>query len=294
LAHWGEQFGIAPPDLTASRIASLICCLSQLPVPDAGMFGDPGYVALPSGAHMAVEPEKAFTARLRRRDIVPKRRASLSPSDFVDHVLTEITRPPTTEPPAAVAHFTPKGFPNVHLLVPIEPEAIPVTPDIGPIRRIVDGGVVDRPREDAVPPMLRNVAMDVGVLIMHNVPPPAEADAERRVRGRLAGAGVATVGDLLSADPDELHERVLRGADASTLGRLIAESENAAENVARVAADVIRDYSRDNETVVSRGDLADHVDAISEKLVDKLQPHLEGVPPDVVRKAVTRAVRRNR
>ncbi|HEX2572303.1 MAG TPA: hypothetical protein VH877_22350 [Polyangia bacterium] len=33
IAYWGQQFGVAPPDLTASRLFSLVCCISALPVP---------------------------------------------------------------------------------------------------------------------------------------------------------------------------------------------------------------------------------------------------------------------
>ena len=33
LSYWGEQFGIVPPDVLASRIFALICCLARLERP---------------------------------------------------------------------------------------------------------------------------------------------------------------------------------------------------------------------------------------------------------------------
>jgi hypothetical protein len=33
LAHWGQQFGMTPPDVTASKIFSMLCCLGNLAAP---------------------------------------------------------------------------------------------------------------------------------------------------------------------------------------------------------------------------------------------------------------------
>jgi hypothetical protein len=85
----------------------------------------------------------------------------------------------------------------------------------------------------------------------------------------------------------------LQGSDAPVLAKLLIDSETLAENVARSVADMVRDYSRENTTVVTRGNLADHVEDIGKRLVEKLQPQLEGVSPDVVHNALKRAVGKN-
>ena len=42
VSYWGAQFGIVPPDVLASRLFSLICCLGSLPIPGIAVFNAAG------------------------------------------------------------------------------------------------------------------------------------------------------------------------------------------------------------------------------------------------------------
>jgi hypothetical protein len=78
LEHWGEQFGIAPPDLALSRLFSKICCLATLGS-SGGRPGDVGHhmVSIGHGYLMFGQPESIATTLNGDATIVAQRKVGL-------------------------------------------------------------------------------------------------------------------------------------------------------------------------------------------------------------------------
>jgi hypothetical protein len=76
LAHWGTQFGIAPPDLSLGRLFSTLCCIAGLPALGVRSPELPtGLFAIGSG-HVAVGDPAQIAARIQERkfELVAQRR----------------------------------------------------------------------------------------------------------------------------------------------------------------------------------------------------------------------------
>jgi hypothetical protein len=79
LAHWGAQFGIAPPDITLTRFFSKICCLAGLPALGSTTSQvSVGFIEM-GGGYLAVgDPERMVEEmRKRKMELVGRRNAAL-------------------------------------------------------------------------------------------------------------------------------------------------------------------------------------------------------------------------
>ena len=80
LAHWGTQFGIAPPDLTLSRLFSTLCCVASLPAVAPREPVVPAGLATLGNGYLAVGDPKDIAAQVEQQklQIVSERPAGLA------------------------------------------------------------------------------------------------------------------------------------------------------------------------------------------------------------------------
>jgi hypothetical protein len=79
LEHWGGQFGLAPPDLIASRFFSRLCCVAALPALSGGEPELPQGLIEVGGGFVAIGDPARIAAAARERNIaiVERREAGL-------------------------------------------------------------------------------------------------------------------------------------------------------------------------------------------------------------------------
>lgn len=294
LTYWGEQVGIAPLDLTVGRLVALVCCLSRLPLPGSQRDSD-GVIDL-QGGYLVQGRDAEAEASLRVRSLREVRSEALGASAFAGRVLSLMQAPSTPiEPGQRVVRYTVVGLPDFHLILPEgTAREAPVTPaDRLRLEATVRASLENRPTGDAVPPLVRNLSGDLTLRLLDALPlsllDGGDGDASRR----LAGAGIATLGALLSASPEDLHERVLDREGSAELSRLLSSAEAMARGLSGSVGTGLRELSQ-AEIVRSRADLRD--DGRMERLVERLQGSLREarakLPAETIRAAVASAAER--
>ena len=240
LAYWGEQFGLTPPDVIASRVFDLICCIGGRPplrfdadtrtraMFDRSFSGVAGVTVFPLGqsAVLAFGEEPAVSEAaggLGGRDGAVRR---LALPQFILAVMAARNSPPVTGD-ARYTHTTTDLLPTVHLLV--RTPAGGAAPDAKP--GLVAGLV--RANLQAVPPLLRTFAANLSAELLQAVPLP---DPSAPVARSLAAAGVTTLGALLSRDPEEVFTTALGGQNAEKFSALWQAAEKAAGETATAVA----------------------------------------------------------
>jgi hypothetical protein len=106
IAHWGEQFGVTPPDVTASRFASLLCCIgnalptavmpdtaSALPAVDLPIPIGPGWLIIGSDARAFLTQLAADHPEINLPFGLIKP-ASLGLLEFIGKLLDTLKQPP--------------------------------------------------------------------------------------------------------------------------------------------------------------------------------------------------------
>jgi hypothetical protein len=76
LAHWGAQLGLAPLDVTASRVFSLLCCVASLPAIGTSTGSKASLVEL-GAARLALGPKSRVQALLAKENVVSSRQAGI-------------------------------------------------------------------------------------------------------------------------------------------------------------------------------------------------------------------------
>jgi hypothetical protein len=294
LAYWLEQFGITPPDVLASRVFDLICCIAghlRTPPPPARYPDEPegSTTHLTTAAFNAQGSYLVFgsaqDAQARFNDmgvkVQTKTAQTVGLREFIGRVLSAVRGPRQTG--ISYLLYAPAGFPNVYLAAP-GIIGVP-TPQPGRVAGLVRP-VLAPPA--AVPPLLRDFAETLSVELLNAVP-LGQVDARNPAVAPLTEAGMTTVGAVLARDPEALLGQVLKGGQAQPLSALLGASENLAATVAKAVAETIQKHHA--RGLLTRGDFT-KADLVG-PFIDDLARALANLVPnrDAVAGAVDRAAK---
>ena len=250
LSYWGHQFGIAPLDVTLSRVFSLICCISELAPPVGpsairpirggfSVFRDRNLVAV-GNTYLFTGTADETAAEVSRARISVVRTREVPTDEFVANLVTGLR---TSGPPAENFEvLTLADSPDIRIAVPLEPAFRPPADRVSDVvRTTVPAG----PARANVPVLVRANVDALSANILRRAP---IRDLEQSpLAAELKAAGIFTTGALLSRSPAEVHERVLAGQKAKEFSALFAESEKTAETVSKAVNEVIAKISKENE-----------------------------------------------
>ena len=296
LAHWGEQFGLTPPDVLASRLFDFICCLAELrlpPLPSREKDQPPASTTHFNTAVFPVGPSYlmfgtrqdvlAWAEERKMRHVRDERMGLL---DFISLVVAG-TRSPG-DPGGPFVLYQPAGFANVFLAAPDraqKPPAVVVRPGRGRVTRLVRPSFL-APAGVAVPSLLRGFAEDLTVELLDEVPVTPVAGDQSPLLEPLGQAGITAVGAVLARDPEAVHEQVLNRAHTPELTKLLEGSEKMAHVIARSVGETILKRAGELATRNAfKNDQDPAVIAFDKELAERL-------PRDVPREAVPRATQR--
>jgi hypothetical protein len=294
LSYWLEQFGVTPPDVLASRLFDLVCCIAchlrTPPTPSRSPQQPEGStthlttsVFSNQGSHLVFGgPDDAR----RRLDEMGLKMAGARPVGLTDFVGRAIRAFRATRPVSgAYTLYTTAGFPNVVLATVDSVLSTGVGAQPGRVAALVRP--VFAPAA-AVPPLLRDFAAALSVELLNEVPLD-RVDPDNPAVAPLTQAGLGTAGAVLARDPEVLLGQVLQGARAQELTTLLGTGEKLADTVARAVAGALT--KQQAHGLLARGDFtaADR----AAPFVDDLARALSHVVPgrDAVARAVDRAAR---
>ena len=259
LSYWGQQFGIVPLDLLASKLFSVLCCLAGL---GASLLGNTGDTRTGTDTTIREVPLGAGILRVvpqpapKLQDRVsqpPMRTQSASLTTFTAKVLAALARSPAPVGTPMV-DVTLAGYPDVHLIVP-DDTATPVpTPTFDRTTSLVRDALAVRELRTAIPPLLRGFAESLAAGLTSAVPVSAMTPAQAIV-APLTTAGIKTVGDVLSRTPDAIYVSVLGKTQAPAVSELVTRAEATAETIAKNVVDALK-QAAGARTLVSTDDLA--------------------------------------
>lgn len=145
----------------------------------------------------------------------------------------------------------------------------------------------------ATRPLVRPAATDIAVALADAVTIAHLVDGAPAWVSRLAGAGVSTVGRLLSASPEALHERVLGGEHATELNALLVKAEQVMASIAKAVEQAFATPAIERR-LTSRADLTSARDAVEKELTRRLAEANVSIDAGAVRSALTAAARGDR
>jgi hypothetical protein len=248
LSYWGEQFGIVPPDVLASRIFALICCLARLERPSCEPFytleARAGGMEMSVGAAMfrlgpgsdGLSGNPVGGRRITRRETV-------SLLEFAARALAAMAQPQAAAAPLLEVRL--EGDFDVYLLVP---DPVASQPTRAPEPRVAgddwltllvrEALAVTRTRRiHRAKPLFRtfheklSVGLAAGVPLSALTPPPPRDLAEA-----LQDAGIETIDALLGRSPEDLASDFADVVSTAALNDLILHAE---AKVAAVTADTV-------------------------------------------------------
>lgn len=329
LSYWGHQFGIAPLDLTASRLFSMICCLGGLPVPPIrqpvpGTTAPPAPGTPPGGANppntnllfpfinstdakpvavghvFLVSGTRAEALKqLREAGVVPGVTRELELTEFVATLLLRLRE----QPPGAVSQYTLfalRDAPDVHFAAPLFPEAgAAAATTVRPRPVVVDRlpnvvrAAADARTRASVPPLLRDLSETVSATVLRiaSIRRVAE-EPENPFHQRLIAGGVPTYGALLSRPAEEVHE-ALRFENSKELSEILQEGETVVSTITKAVYSAMSAVAKETGAV-SRRDLTgeESIRKLSEALTEALSKEKRiQVSGDAVAAVVAGAVR---
>jgi hypothetical protein len=302
-SYWGAQFGVVPPDILASRVFGMICCLAGLERPSCeglGSRGEPMREAMFGAAKLGVREagRAAGHHRITRRDVVPV-------FEFARRVLAAMAQE-EVPPGAAMVEVQPEGFSDLYLLVPdqapeVEDKLVPYerAPDRTPSRAptppargwvealVQEGLVVPRVRRmHRGMPLLRGFIERLSIRLALILPvtvlaPPAE------LAEPLEEAGIDTLGALLDQTPERLAADMGDAVPGRLLSELVQRGESRVLAVTETAVERVQAVAGPRG-VVSAAELAASVEARTE-LVENLAERLQ-LPREAVEQLVAAAL----
>ncbi len=259
LSYWGQQFGIVPLDLLASKLFSVLCCLAGL---GASLLGNTGDTRTGTDTTIREVPLGAGILRVvpqpapKLQDRVsqpPMRTQSASLTTFTAKVLAALARSPAPVGTPMV-DVTLAGYPDVHLIVPDDTATPAPTPTPDRTTSLVRDALAVRELRTAIPPLLRGFAESLAAGLTSAVPVSAMTPAQPIV-APLTTAGIKTVGDVLSRTPDAIYVSVLGKTQAPAVSELVTRAEATAETIAKNVVDALK-QAAGARTLVSTDDLA--------------------------------------
>jgi hypothetical protein len=308
-SYWGAQFGIVPPDIMASRVFGLICCLARLHPPACGPLcssDNPRSEMTIGGCKLGVNTGTAQRSQTSRKQVV-------SLATFVEKVLAAVAQPDMPDGKAMV-ELQIDGLPDVYILVPDQSaSATPMRPseELGeppvdqPVRQV-------RPRTAAPPrpwievlvqealavarirriqrgqPLLRGFTERLSIRLAESQPLAAlTPPRSRELAEALEDAAILTIGTLLQQSPETLATDLGEAVAARALSELIQRSESRVQAITDAAIERVQ-AATGERGLVSVGDLAKSPEALGE-LIETLVGRLE-MPRDTVERCVSEAL----
>jgi hypothetical protein len=215
ISHWGAQFGLAPIDVVATRLASWICCVARAPMPDRGaMFTSVSGQAFMRMGNAAMGFGDGFAASntFRGTPVVASR--MVGPGDFIGlalRVLTSGSETPLEMAPAVERISTPGG--DLHLIVPRDTAMRTVRHET--IRNAIRPVMAEAPTM-AREPLADFVEAFAGQIAVSDLKPPSENPLFERMTAALERAGLGTVADLVALEPEPAVGKVQATLAADT------------------------------------------------------------------------------
>ena len=290
LSYWGEQIGVVPPDLLASKLFSVVCCLAglgaSLLTDDTKTRSDATVQEVPLGAGtLRVGPLQPAPKAQDRVSQPPMRTETASLTIFTAKVLAVLARSPAPVGRPMV-NVTLAGYPDVHLIVPDDTATPAPTPTPDRTTSLVRDALAVRELRTAIPPLLRGFAESLAAGLTRAVPVSAMTPAAPIV-APLTTAGIKTVGDVLSRTPDSIYVSVLGKTQAPAVSELVTRAEAKADEVAKNVVDALK-QTGGAHTFVSTDDLAsaDTRKALVQALVTETK-----LPEATVNASVTAALK---
>jgi hypothetical protein len=282
LTHWGHQFGIAPLDLTASRLFGLLCCVAHLPIPQpvaepTHLSSRPTAMAAASAGsvHFFSSSGSELNAALTTAGIRPAATRELPLLEFIAELLMHL-RTDGGEPGVSAPYvlFKLKDGPNVSFAAPVS--YVPVSPVA---LTATDPRMSDRLREVIRTPNVRARA-EVPALIRSSADELAgnllaaaslTRIAASPVAERLANVGIGTVDALLSRDP-EVTSHSIGEEHPQAFTELLAAGEGIAARLSAAVYATVASLATENR-LFSETELAmpEQLKALRTKLVAGLR-----------------------
>jgi hypothetical protein len=266
LAYWGKQFGIMPPDVIASKLFDLICCIANVGASRSTQVpGSPTSVGqlLPKGQPIPLGRMMVFTgthqevtASLESANVSPARTVHLNPLDFIARV-TRATQGGDASASQPLVRASVAGVPGLTVVMPDDETAAPTSPANAaptttapstrpaPLTEIVRTAS-SRTGKAAVPLLLRGLAESIASRIADAVPLGAETPAEQAVTKRLSDAGITSVARLLNQDPETIYNTVLQKESAAELGSVLDRAAKLAQALAEKVCDALASYAQEH------------------------------------------------
>jgi hypothetical protein len=261
LSHWLEQFGVTPPDVLASRVFDLICCIAEhLRTPPAGLQQRDGKTTGPTklttaafnvqGSYLMFGSAQDAQAQFEAMGVKVNTKAAqtLGLLDFLGRV-TAVVRGPQ-QSGSAYDLYTVSAFPTVYLAAVSTGAIGRLAAQPARVAALVQP-VLAPPA--AVPPLLRDFAGALTAELLNAVP-LGHVGANNPAVAPLEQAGLTTVGAVLARDPEALLGQVLKGGESQPLSALLAAGENLAGTAAKAVAEVIQKHQA--RGLLTRGDFA--------------------------------------
>lgn len=287
LAHLGEQLGITAPDVLASRVMAMVCCLGGLR-PSADV----------SSGHFSRVPE-GLRAVFREMGIgaaqpIVARHVSLDFPGFVETAVRSLVRPSAVGPETRFVRYELADSPGISFIAP-ETGEMPET--AGPTsdrerERVIISRHVEESAED-IPPLLEEAAIELTSAALDVF--PIRIREENPVREPLLNARILTAGSVLRHAPSEIYTRIAASREPRAVNEVVNENRRLAAQIAHLITRSISRFSRDNE-VVSPDELArdenraDFVDVVAEEL--RAAEGVPEVPTALVDAVVKRTLKR--
>ena len=268
LTHWGSQFGLAPIDVTATRLAAWICCVAESEVPPLGEGASEAikdHIDI-MGASFGTYGHAAKLGSVNGVGISSSREIGMF--RFFDLVMSQFSRNSSVRPDDVESYevLTSRDL-GLELAVPST--ALKANREIR--RELSVAEAVMSAKLAEMPPMARRPAGDfVNGLAEHvtlsELKPPEEAGAFGPLVEALEGAEIVTIADLMEKGPEAAIEKAravkTRSKELSEPGA--AESAmnhvyKAAQKTAEVAGKAIAEDAgeRGDEDPFVRANLAD-------------------------------------
>jgi hypothetical protein len=285
LAHWGKQFGIAPPDALASKFFDMICCVAHAypargdntpmltpgAVPGMNMMANHVSVVPLGASTLVFDQPMNVPSHMAHAGVSPERTVAVNPIEFVSRVVEALTTGPGGARAAGggFIHYTVIGIPELNFVTPAAATESPAgaAPSRQPaagapgsagrgghLAEFVRGAIASRAKPTAVPALLRSFAETLTRGLLSALPIDVETDAERALRETLTAADIPSIAALLDRDADRIHVDVLGRANAAGLARILAANEERASAVATRVGDTVLELASEGR-LVSRDDL---------------------------------------
>ena len=298
ITHWTGQFGLAPIDVMATRLAGWICCVAKAPMPSKPGFDFVNAAAnyLPLG-NAGLGLGKGFGSAPNFHG-VPVAAQAMGPLDFAAQVLREIGRGagPRLATATSIRRITLLGS-DVSLLEPVEAPRL-VDRSASPLVQAI------RREADAAPPMARTPMADfvqaiAAEVAVADLQPAADNPLVAPLAKALEAAGIRTVSELIEAGAEpalaQARPALARDpafADRTATDKAMALLYGAALSVVGKAATAVADTAngRPAEDPFIRADLADPATLTAVRRATAVHIQGRGLPAATLRDIAAKVV----